>query len=38
MQKFNYHTHILVWNELIELATEVLGKEVIEKLHFIENN
>ena len=27
---------ILLWNELVELANEILGKETIEKLNFVE--
>lgn len=27
---------ILLWNELVELANEILGKEVIGQLHFVE--
>ena len=32
----HHRGHILLWNELIELAQEVIGKEIIEKLNFIE--
>lgn len=29
---------ILLWNELIELANEIIGKEILKKLNFIDNN
>lgn len=32
----HHRGQILVWNELVELATTLLGKEIIEKLHFVE--
>ena len=28
---------VLLWNELVELANEILGEEIIQKLNFIEN-
>lgn len=28
---------ILLWNELIELANEIVGKDILEKLNFIDN-
>lgn len=33
----HHRGQILRWNELVELAKEVLGKEIIEKLNFIES-
>lgn len=32
----HHRGQILLWNELIELANEILGKEIINKLNFIE--
>lgn len=33
----HHRGQIMLWNELIELANEIIGKETIEKLNFIEN-
>lgn len=33
----HHRGQILLWNELVELAKEVLGEEIIEKLNFIES-
>lgn len=32
----HHQGQILLWNELIELAKEVIGEEIISKLQFIE--
>lgn len=34
----HYKGQIVLWNELLELAHEVLGEEVISKLNFLEND
>ncbi|MCI8352616.1 MAG: PHP domain-containing protein [Clostridia bacterium] len=33
----HYRGQIMLWNELVELANEIIGKETIEKLNFIED-
>ena len=33
----HHRGQILRWNELVELAKEVIGKKIIEKLNFVEN-
>lgn len=33
----HYRGQIVLWNELLELAHEILGEEIISKLNFVEN-
>ncbi len=32
----HHRGQMMLWNELIELANEIIGKEIIKRLHFIE--
>ena len=34
----HFKGQIALWNELLELAHEILGEEVISKLNFLEND